>query len=142
MDWSSFAPGVLTTVLAAGVLALVRTLWDHHRAEGTLVASHEPPSSRGWDATVTVRWRGKGGAWNVLALPYDQATSMTHGTIEEHLLRDGDGELKFQIRDPARVILLWRPGLLSKRARGHLLDTRVGSTRAMTRREVRTFLSR
>ncbi len=123
-------------------MALLRTVWDHRRERGALVASHEPPSTRGWDATVKVQWRGTGEAWHVLAIPYDRATFMARGSNQAHVLRDGDGELRFQVRYPARIVLLWRAGLTRRRARGHLLDTQAGLTRPMTNREVRAFLSR
>jgi hypothetical protein len=142
VEWLPVALGVLTSVLATGVVAGVRAVWETRRPGGTLAASHEAPSSHLWDATVRVQWRGNGAAWNVLALPYDNGTTMAHGRLEAHVLRDGDGELRFQLRHPAKVALLWRPGPTSTKARGHLLDTSVRSTRPMKRREVRAFLAR
>ena len=140
MEWSSLTVGVLTTLLATGTLALLRALWENRRPQGTLVASYGPPTSQGWDVTATVQWRGEGAAWHVLALPYDRTTAMARGRIEAHVLRDGDDELKFQLRHPARVALLWRPGIVSKSARGHVLDTATGFTRPLKQREVRDFL--
>lgn len=141
MEWSSVFAGLLTTLLAAAVLASLRALWARRQhSQGTVVASKEPPTSRGWDATVALRWRGAGAAWHVLAIPLNASTAMAHGTIEAHVLRDGDGELRFQIRNPARIAILWRPGLKSRTARGHVLDTGAGVTRPMTRRELRDVL--
>jgi hypothetical protein len=134
--------GVLSAVIATCVLAAFRWVWNRRRAPGSMVATHGPPSSRSFDATVRVEWRGEGAAWRVLALPFDDATRMARGKIQAHVLRDGDGFLEFQLCAPAKIALLWRPGQFSKATRGHLLDTAAGGTRAMTRREVRAYLAR
>ncbi len=106
------------------------------------MASHEPPHSTGWDFTTTVQWRGKGAAWNVLALPHNHATAMTRGQIETHIPQESNGQLKFQVRHPAQVAVLSTPGWRSKQPRGHLLDTALGCMRPMTSKEVRDFLRR